>query len=124
MALRYNEQSGMFEEVDEELRILCFTYDGSPIRYKDESVIFRWDIQGAQRIYVNEIEVSVDSLSYTHPLSEVGLQDFVLKAENGDNRETETIQIMVVETPLFNIENSKEKLRKGKGETCVIKWNS
>ena len=55
MALRYNEQSGMFEEVDEELRILCFTYDGSPIRYKDESVIFRWDIQGAQRIYVNEI---------------------------------------------------------------------
>ena len=41
MALRYNEKTGMFDEVPEDPRINSFTFDGNPIRYKDESVTFK-----------------------------------------------------------------------------------
>ena len=123
MALRYNEQTGMFDEVPENPQIISFTYDGPPIKYKDETVVFHWDIQDAQRVYINEKEMPQNSLSYSYPLSDIGLQDFVLRIENGGNQKTETIQIKILDIPVFNVEQSAEKIRKGKGEHCIIKWN-
>lgn len=123
MALRYNERTGMFDEVPEDPRINSFTFDGNPIRYKDESVTFKWEVQDAERIFINDIEVPVSSSSYSYPLSDVGLQNFVLRIENGGNHKTENQQIKVLDVPVFNIEQSKDKLRKGKNEECVIKWD-
>ena len=123
MALRYNERTGMFDEVPEDPRINSFTFDGNPIRYKDESVTFKWEVQDAERIFINDIEVPVSSSSYSYPLSDVGLQNFVLRIENGGNHKTENLQIKVLDVPAFNIEQSKDKLRKGKNEECVIKWD-
>ena len=123
MALRYNERTGMFDEVPEDPRINSFTFDGNPIRYKDESVTFKWEVQDAERIFINDIEVPVSSSSYSYPLSDVGLQNFVLRIENGGNHKTENQQIKVLDVPAFNIEQSKDKLRKGKNEECVIKWD-
>lgn len=123
MALRYNERTGMFEEIPDNPRINSFTFDGNPIRYKDESVTFHWDVVDSQRVFINDIEVPVNSTSYQYQLSEAGLKDFVLRIENGGNQRTETLQIKVIETPEFSIEQSCNKLRKGKGESCVIKWN-
>lgn len=123
MALRYNERTGMFDEVPEDLRINSFTFDGNPIRYKDESVTFMWEVQDAERIFINDIEVPTSSSSYSYPLSDVGLQNFVLRIENGGNHKTENLQLKVLDVPTFNIEQSKDKLRKGKNEECVIKWD-
>lgn len=123
MALRYNERTGMFDEVPEDPRINSFTFDGNPIRYKDESVTFKWEVQDAEKIFINDIEVPVSSSSYSYPLSDVGLQNFVLRIENGGNHKTENQQIKVLDVPAFNIEQSKDKLRKGKNEECVIKWD-
>ena len=123
MALRYNERTGMFDEVPEDPRINSFTFDGNPIRYKDESITFKWDVQDAERIFINDIEVPSSSSTYSYPLSDVGLQNFVLRIENGGNHKTENQQIKVLDVPAFNIEQSKDKLRKGKNEECVIKWD-
>ena len=123
MALRYNERTGMFDEVPEDPRINSFTFDGNPIRYKDESVTFKWEVQDAERIFINDIEVPASSSTYSYPLSDVGLQNFVLRIENGGNHKTENLQIKVLDVPAFNIEQSKDKLRKGKNEECVIKWD-
>lgn len=123
MALRYNERTGMFDEVPEDPRINSFTFDGNPIRYKDESVTFKWDVQDAERIFLNDIELPASSSSYSYPLSDVGLQNFVLRIENGGNQKTENLQVKVLDVPTFNIEQSKDKLRKGKNEKCVIKWD-
>ena len=123
MALRYNERTGMFDEVPEDPRINSFTFDGNPIRYKDESVTFKWEVQDAERIFINDIEVPASSSTYSYPLSDVGLQNIVLRIENGGNHKTENLQIKVLDVPSFNIEQSKDKLRKGKNEECVIKWD-
>ena len=123
MALRYNERTGMFDEVPEDPRINSFTFDGNPIRYKDESVTFKWEVQDAERIFINDIEVPASSSTYSYPLSNVGLQNFVLRIENGGNQKAENLQIKVLDVPTFNIEQSKDKLRKGKNEECVIKWD-
>ena len=123
MALRYNERTGMFDEVPEDPRINSFTFDGNPIRYKDESVTFKWEVQDAERIFINDIEVPASSSTYSYPMSDVGLQNFVLRIENGGNHKTENQQIKVLDVPAFNIEQSKDKLRKGKNEECVIKWD-
>ena len=123
MALRYNERTGMFDEVPDDPRINSFTFEGNPIRYNDESVTFHWDVIDSQRIYINDIEVPVNSTSYQYRLSEVGLKDFVLRIENGGNQKTETLQIKVIETPEFNVVQSCNKLRKGKNESCLIKWD-
>lgn len=123
MTLRYNERTGMFEDVPNNPRINSFTFDGNPIKYKDESVTFHWDVVDSQRVFINDIEVPVNSTSYQYQLSEAGLKDFVLRIENGGNQRTETLQIKVIETPKFSIEQSCNKLRKGKGDSCVIKWN-
>ena len=40
MPLRFNEQTGMFEEVTENPQINDFAFDGAPIRYDDEVVKF------------------------------------------------------------------------------------
>lgn len=122
MSLRYNERTGMFDEVPDNPRINSFTFDGNPIRYKDESITFMWDVQDAQRIFINEIEVPVSSSSYSYLLSESGLRDFVLRIENGGNQMSENIQIKVLDVPVFNIEQSKDKLKKGKNEFCDLKW--
>ena len=123
MALRYNERTGMFDEVPEDPRINSFTFDGNPIRYKDESVTFKLEVQDAERIFINDIEVPASSSTYSYPLSNVGLQNFVLRIENGGNQKAENLQIKVLDVPTFNIEQSKDKLRKGKNEECVIKWD-
>ena len=47
----------------------------------------------------------------------------MLRIENGGNHKTENLQIKVLDVPAFNIEQSKDKLRKGKNEECVIKWD-
>ena len=122
MPLRFNEQTGMFEEVTENPQINDFAFDGAPIRYNDEVVKFTWDVQDAEKIFINEIEVSATSTSYDYPLTGSGLQNFVLKIETGGIEKTESLQIKVLETPVFNVEQSSDKLRKGKGESCVIKW--
>ena len=123
MALRYNERTGMFDDVPEDPRINSFTFDGNPIRYKDESVTFKWEVQDAERIFINDIEVPASSSTYSYPLSDVGLQNIVLRIEYGGNHKTENLQIKVLDVPSFNIEQSKDKLRKGKNEECVIKWD-
>lgn len=123
MALRYNERTGMFEDLPDNPRIRFVTFEGNPIKYKDESVTFHWDVVDSQRVFINDIEVPTNSTSYQYQLAEAGLKDFVLRIENGGNQRTETLQIKVIETPEFNIEQSCNKLRKEKGESCVIKWN-
>ena len=80
-------------------------------------------MQDAERIFINDIEVPSSSSTYSYPLSDVGLQNFVLRIENGGNHKTENLQIKVLDVPAFNIEQSKDKLRKGKNEECVIKWD-
>ena len=55
MALRYNERTGMFDEVPEDPRINSFTFDGNPIRYKDESITNSEDlliIKNSQEYYL------------------------------------------------------------------------
>lgn len=122
MALRYNERTGEFDEVPDDPRINCFTFVGNPIRYEDDVVTFEWEVQDAQRIFLNDIEIPVSSSSYSYPLSEAGLQNFVLRIENGGNQVSETKQIKVLKIPAFFIEQSTDKLRKGKGENCLVKW--
>ena len=123
MALRYNERTGMFEDVPEEPRIHNFSFEGNPIRYKNEIVKFRWNVQDAVRVLLNGEELSTDSSSHNVRLSSTGLQNFVLRVENGGIHQTQTIQLKVLETPDFNVEQSLFKLKRGKNEQCLIKWN-
>ena len=101
MAYRYNAQTGLFEEIEDFPQINSFTFEGKPIRYKGETVVFNWTVQAAQRIFINGVEVPVSSSSYSYRLSSAGLEDFVLRAENGGDNVTGTIQIKVVERPAF-----------------------
>lgn len=121
--LIYNERTGMFEEVSMDLQIISFSFDGSPVRYKDENVTFKWKVQDAQKIFINDIEVPASSSSYFYPLSNVGLQYFVLKIETGGLQKTSTLQMKVIDVPVFRIEQSTDKLRKNKNERCRIKWS-
>lgn len=123
MALRYNERTGMFEDVPLDLQINSFSFDGNPIRYNDESVTFHWDVQDAVKIFINAEEVPIGNSSFDYQLTNIGLQDFVLRIENSGIQKTQTLQIKVLESPSFNIEQSVDKLRKGKSEKCKIKWN-
>ena len=113
----------MFDEVPEDPRITSFTFDGNPVRYKDEIVTFRWNVQDAVRLLLNGEELSPGISSQNLQLSSSGLQDFVLRVENGGIHQTQTIQLKVLETPDFNVEQSVNKLKRGKNEQCVIKWN-
>ncbi|MBQ0029797.1 MAG: hypothetical protein KBT32_05105 [Bacteroidales bacterium] len=123
MALRYNERTGMFEDVPFDLQIISFTFDGNPVRYKDESVIFRWEVQDAAKIFINDKEVPVENSFYSYQLSDAGLQSFILRIENAGTQKTSSLQIKVLDTPSFYITQNTDKLRKGKGEKCKIKWN-
>lgn len=121
--LIYNERTGMFEEVPVNPQIISFSFDGSPERYKDENVIFKWEVQDAQKIFINDVEVPVSSSSYSYTLLDVGLQDFVLRIETGGLQKTASLQLKVIDVPVFRIEQSAYKLRKDKNESCRIKWN-
>lgn len=123
MPLRYNELTGMFEEVAANPQINKFSYDGPPLRYIDEIIKFTWEVQDAEKIFINGIEMPAVSTSYEYRLTRSGLQSFVLKIEGGGIEKTESLQIKVLDLPIFNVVQSTKKLRKGKGESLLLKWN-
>lgn len=123
MPFVFNERTGMFDEVPGNPQINSFSFDGTPIRYKDEVVNFVWDVVDAQHIFLNDVEISPGLSSYQYQLSEIGLQNFVLRIEDCGITKTASLQLNVLDTPVFDIEQSKDKLRKGKNESCLLKWD-
>ena len=122
MALRYNNRTGMFEDVDIDPQINRFAYEGPPVRYCDESVRFTWEVQDAENVYINDTKMPEGATSYDYRLSGSGMQTFVLKIEADGVEEVKSLQIKVLTLPEFEIELDKSKLRRGRNEECTIKW--
>ena len=122
MALRYNNRTGMFEDVDIDPQINRFAYEGPPVRYCDESVRFTWEVQDAENVYINDTKMPEGATSYDYRLSGSGMQTFVLKIEADGVEEVKSLQIKVLTLPDFEIELDKSKLRRGRNEECAIKW--
>ena len=125
MYLVYNEQTGDFEEKlykdPPELFFEIVNYRN--VVFKGDKVHLSWSAKDAEKITLNGEELSDQFFSQDITCDNTGLCDFLLVASNpcGDTRRV--ISVSVIDKPSFDISCSKPKLRRGKNETCELRWN-
>lgn len=126
MHLVYNEQTGDFEEVlyNAPPEVVSFCIDKpSNFAFRGDDVRIDWIIKDAEKITIDGVDVPDGVTSRTIQCEHAGNMVIELLASNPCGVTKETLSINVIEKPLFEINCSKDKLHKGKRETCVLNWN-
>lgn len=125
MHLVYNEHTGDFEEVlyVEPPKITAFNMtNGEDTVFKDTVAHFVWSVIDAETVSFNGQDIPDQIFSHDITCEETGLFSFELIAKNSCGETKQTFMVSVIDKPLFNISGSNLKLRKGKDETCELKW--
>ena len=125
MHLVYNEQTGDFEEKlykDPPELSFCMTNNGSSV-FVGEKVHLTWSVKDAEKVTLDGEEIADQIFSQDILCESTGLRDFVLIASNPCGETRRVLSVSVIDKPTFDITFSKAKLRRGKNETCELKWN-
>ena len=125
MYLVYNEQTGDFEEklykVPPELSF-NMANSGNTV-FKGSKVHLTWSVKDAERVVLDGEEIPDQIFSQDIICENTGLRDFVLVASNPCGETKRIISVSIIDKPSFEISCSKPKLRRGKNETCELRWN-
>lgn len=125
MHLVYNEHTGDFEEVlyVEPPQIVSFNLvnDGDTL-FKGDIAHLSWNVIDAEKVTLDGELIPDQIFSHDEECENTGLRTFELVATNSCGETRKQFNISVIDKPQFNIQCSKQKLRKGKGEICEIKW--
>ena len=125
MYLVYNEQTGDFEEkLYKDPPELSFNManSGNSV-FKGDKVHLSWSAKDAEKVTLDGEEIPDQIFSQDILCKNTGLHDFVLIASNPCGETRRVISISVIDKPFFDISCSKPKLRRGKNETCELRWN-
>ena len=125
MYLVYNEQTGDFEEkLYKNPPELSFNLTNSRNSvFKGDRVHLTWTVKDAEKVTLNGEEMPDQIFSQDLTCENIGLCDFVLVASNPCGETRKVISVSVIDKPYFSITCSKPKLRRGKNESCEVKWN-
>lgn len=125
MYLVYNEQTGDFEEKlykDPPELTFKMVNSGSSV-FKGDKVHLTWSVKDAEKITLDGEEIPDQIFSQDILCENTGLRDFVLVASNPCGETRRIVSVSVIDKPSFDITCSKTKLRRGKDETCELRWN-
>lgn len=125
MHLVYNEHTGDFEEVlyVEPPKIMSFHLaNGGDTLFKGDIAHLSWNVIDAEKITLDGKEIPDQIFSHETDCENTGLRTFELIATNSCGETRKQFNVSVIDKPQFAIQCTKPKLRKGKGETCEIKW--
>lgn len=125
MYLVYNEQTGDFEEKlykDPPELSFSMTNNGSSV-FKGDKVHLIWSVKDAEKVTLDGVEIADQIFSQDMLCENTGLRDFVLIASNPCGETRRVLSVSVIDKPSFDITCSKAKLRRGKNETCELRWN-
>lgn len=125
MYLVYNEQTGDFEEkLYKDPPELSFNManSGNSV-FKGDKVHLTWSTKDAEKVTLDGEEIPDQIFSQDILCENTGLRDFVLVASNPCGEARRVISVSVIDKPSFDISCSKPKLRRGKNETCELRWN-
>lgn len=125
MHLVYNEHTGDFEEVlyVEPPQIMSFHLaNGGDTLFKGDIAHLSWNVIDAEKVTLDGEEIPDQIFSHDTDCENTGLRTFELVATNSCGETRKQFNISIIDKPQFDIQCSKPKLRKGKGEICEIKW--
>lgn len=125
MHLVYNEHTGDFEEVlyVEPPKIMSFHLaNGGDTLFKGDIAHLSWNVIDAEKVTLDGEDIPDQIFSHDTDCENTGLRTFELVATNSCGETRKQFNISIIDKPQFDIQCSKPKLRKGKGETCEIKW--
>lgn len=125
MHLVYNEHSGDFEEVlyVEPPHIVSFNLaNGGDTLFKGDIAHLSWNVIDAEKVTLDGELIPDQIFSHDADCENTGLRTFELVATNSCGETRKQFNISVIDKPQFDIQCSKLKLIKGKGEICDIKW--
>ena len=97
-----------------------FDYTPNAPLYVGDKIKLRWDVTSDAKCSINGCEIKGNSSERT--ISSVGANCFTLRAWNDFKESVKSLQVDAYATPLVEITSNIKKIRKGKGEVCVIKW--
>lgn len=125
MYLVYNEQTGDFEEkLYKDPPELSFNLASSRSSvFKGDCVHLTWSVKDAEKVTLNGEEIPDQIFSQDITCENTGLRDFVLIASNPCGETRKVISVSVIDKPSFSVTCSKPKLRRGKNESCEVRWN-
>ena len=125
MYLVYNEQTGDFEEkLYKDPPELSFSMANSRNSvFKGDKVHLTWSVKDAEKVTLGGEEIPDQIFSQDILCENTGIFDFVLVASNPCGETRKVISVSVIDKPSFDISCSKTKLRRGKNETCELRWN-
>lgn len=120
MALVYNEETGNFDDIQAPPIIrYCRLQESVPF-FQGDSVTLTWQIDGANHIFIDEVEQQGNSLEFT--LESVGTKQFKVRATNSDGTAERVVTLEVLPCPKFEIHSSATVLHKGRNEKVVFRW--
>lgn len=120
MALVYNEETGNFDDIQVPPIIrYCRLQEPMPF-FQGDSVTLTWQIDGANHIFIDEVEQQGNSLEFT--LESVGTKQFKVRATNSDGTAERVVTLEVLPCPKFEIHSSATVLHKGRNENVVFRW--
>ncbi len=125
MHLVYNEHTGDFEEVlyVEPPKIISFHLaNGGDTLFKGDIAHLSWNVVDAEKVTLDGDDIPDQIFSHDTNCENTGLRTFELVATNSCGETRKQFNISIIDKPQFNIQCSKPKLRKRKGEICEIKW--
>jgi len=125
MHLVYNEHTGDFEEVlyVEPPKIMSFHLaNGGDTLFKGDIAHLSWNVIDAEKVTLDGEDIPDQIFSHDTDCENTGLKTFELVATNSCGETRKQFNISIIDKPQFDIQCSNPKLRKGKGETCEIKW--
>lgn len=125
MYLVYNPQTGDFEEKlykDPPELSFSMTNDGSSV-FKGDKIHLTWSVKDAEKVTLDGEEIADQIFSQDILCENTGLRDFVLIASNPCGETRRVLSVSVIDKPSFDITCSKDKLRRGRNETCELRWN-
>lgn len=125
MHLVYNEQTGDFEEAlyVGPPQITSFNIaNGGDTLFKGDIAHLTWNVVDAEQVILDGEDIPDKIFSHDTECDNTGIRTFELVATNSCGETRKQFNLSVIDKPQFNIQCSKPKLRKGKRETCEIKW--
>lgn len=125
MHLVYNEQTGDFEEAlyVGPPQITSFNIaNGGDTLFKGDIAHLTWNVVDAEQVILDGEDIPDQIFSHDTECDNTGIRTFELVATNSCGETRKQFNLSVIDKPQFNIQCSKPKLRKGKRETCEIKW--
>ena len=125
MHLVYNEQTGDFEEklyIHPPKVSFKMTNRGNSV-FKGDKVHLVWTLEDAEKVTLDGEEMTDQIFSQDIQCDNTGLRDFVLVASNPIGETKQILSVSIIDKPTFDIHCSRPKLRRGKNETCELRWN-